>query len=117
MLLLVGGRRGERRRGRAGVRGGGGGGRGGVRDGGDLDVHGAVEAVARDAADEVARAGGGELEGGVAAGVDGDGVGRDAAVVVRLSRHLHHVVVRLVLERCTPLLISMMSSFDQSTSN
>jgi len=56
----------------------------------DLDLH-ASGAVARESADEVAGARGGEGDGVVAGVVGGDGIRVGAGVVVRLA-HLHHVV-------------------------
>jgi len=65
----------------------------------DADLH-AVAAVSREAAEEVARADGGERHDVVAGAEGGDVVGAGAGVVARLD-HLHHVVqLRRVRERC-----------------
>ena len=69
------------------------------RGDGDLELH-AGGAVAGHAADEVALARGGELDGGGAAGVGLDGVGAGAGVVAGLG-DLGDVVRRRVLERCS----------------
>ena len=68
------------------------------RGDGDLELH-AGGAVAGHAADEVALARGGELDGGASAGVGLDGVGGGAGVLVLLV-DLGDVVGRRELERC-----------------
>lgn len=93
-------RRGRLRRGVVGAGSGrgrrrGGGGRGGDGDG---QLH-AAAAVARRAADEVARAGRGERDLGVLVAVRLQGVAGRARAVVRRA-HLRHRVHHVVLEHC-----------------